>query len=157
MSLIRLISPFTLVLISTTCLKLLMSGVWENGGWSMVLTSASWLLARVNRVTGLPGVLLSLTGVIWPLRMTGIVPSAWPGCGWAWPASLVPRVRYCLTCWAWAWWRWYLEFSRWFWTWELRGNVQYYTLYFQEKESNRKTGNRKQVIVILREASYILI
>lgn len=62
-------------------MMLLMSSVEENGGWDMVLTSVSWLLGRGSRVTGLPGVLVSLTGVIWPLCMTGIVPRAWPGCG----------------------------------------------------------------------------
>ncbi len=89
-----------------------------------VLTSLSWLLASVSRVTGLPGVLLSLTGGMCPLRMTGTVPRDWPrwgwATGWAWLASLLPKVRYCLTCWAWVWWRWYLEFSRWFWTFKRR-------------------------------------
>ena len=84
------------------------------------LTSLSWL-AIVSRVTGLLGLLLSLTEAMCPFLMIGMVASGWPGvcgCGTAWPcpadeASLEPSVRYCLTCWFWVWWRWNLEFSRW--------------------------------------------
>lgn len=85
------------------------------------LTSLSWL-AMLSRVTGLLGLLPSLTGGMCPFLMIGTVPSGWPeacGCRTACPcpadeASLEPRVRYCLTCWFWVWWRWNLEFSRWF-------------------------------------------
>lgn len=85
-----------------------------------LLTSLSWLVI-VRRVTGLLGLLLSLTEAMCPFLMIGTVASGWPGvwgCGMAWPcpaeeASLEPSVRYCLTCWFWVWWRWNLEFSRW--------------------------------------------
>lgn len=84
------------------------------------LTSLSWLVI-VRRVTGLLGLLLSLTEAMCPFLMIGTVASGWPGvwgCGMVWPcpaeeANLEPSVRYCLTCWFWVWWRWNLEFSRW--------------------------------------------
>lgn len=87
---------------------------------SCPLTSLSWLV-MVSRVTGLLGLLLSLTEATCPFLMIGTVASAWPGVwGWgtAWPcppeeANFEPSVKYCLTCWFWVWWRWNLEFSRW--------------------------------------------
>jgi len=84
------------------------------------LTSLSWLVI-VSRVTGLLGLLLSLTGGMCPFLMIGTVVNGWPGvcgCGTAWTdpaeeASLEPSVRYCFTGWFWLWWRWNLELSRW--------------------------------------------
>lgn len=61
----------------------------------------------LRRVTGLLGLLPSLTEDMCPFLMMGTPASGWPGVwgcetGWPWPAeaaSLEPSVRYCLTCW----------------------------------------------------------
>ena len=104
---------------------------WHSLSFSFLHTSLSWFVIE-RRVTGLLGLLPSLTGAMCPFLMIGTVASGWPGvwgCTMVWPcpveeASLEPSVRYCFTCWFWLWWRWNLEFSRWLCT---CGNNKSYT------------------------------